>query len=121
MSKGRRLVRALHRRELCLMYRAGLLITPAGSLAVDRAKAGDDNVYGYLGVFGLRSSAAARSRDSTARTGLARPVHDAHDFGVAHLEVAGPVSSRLGPDLGVNAPQLVPPPAVNAEQPEAVC
>jgi len=92
------------------------LVSAPASLAINRAKARDDDADGYFGC----PARAASARRAASGTGLTRPRHHAHDFGVAHLEVARTIGSGLGADLGVDAPQLVPSAPINAEQCEAV-
>ena len=51
---------------------------------------------------------------------LLRAIDGADDFGLAHFEVGGAVGGGLGGDLGVQAAELVPAAAVDAEVREAV-
>lgn len=105
------------------MGNSNLLVTSTPPLAINGAKPSNHNVHGHLCVLGLTTAAAttaARRSSSPPRTGLAGSVDDAHDLGVAHLEVTGAVGGGLGADLGMDATQLVPPAAVDAQQREAV-
>lgn len=52
--------------------------------------------------------------------GLPWPNDCAHDFGVAHLEIAAPVGGGLRCHLAVNPSELVPSPPVDAQMREGV-
>ena len=52
--------------------------------------------------------------------GLEGPTDDAEDFGVAHFEIGGTICGGVGGDLGVQAAELIPAPAVGAEVGERV-
>jgi len=114
------------------MSRPSLLVVSPVSLAVNRAKACDYDAHHHLGFFPLASrtttactscasSTSSASSGPASRPGFAGPGHHTHDLGMAHFEVAGAVGSGLGPNLGVDSPQLIPASAIDAEQGEFVC
>jgi hypothetical protein len=65
------------------------LVSSPTSLAIDGAKARDDDADGHFS-YSARTASAAAGPTSRSASGsrLARPRHYTHDFGVAHLEVA---------------------------------
>lgn len=94
-----------------------LLVVPAPPLAIDAREPSDDNVDADGRRILLRGLAARAALLLLLR----RPCDDAHDLGVAHLEVGRAVGGFLGPDLRIEAPELVPAPAVDAQERQVVC
>lgn len=86
-----------------------LLVVTASLHAVDRAEASDDKVDGNGSLLGLTASASA-----TLRFGRTR--NNAHDLCVAHLKIARAIGGFLGTDLGVQASELVPAAAIDAQK-----
>lgn len=89
------------------------LIIPSPPLPINRAKPSHDDAHSDIRtIIAIRSSSAP----ALAPALLAWTRHDAHDLGVAHLEVRRAVGGGLGPDLGMQTAQFVPSAPVDAQE-----
>lgn len=101
-----------------------VLVIPPSSLPVYTAETCNHNAHSHLGFFLLLGSlllcATTATTSSSRRLLVRRACDDAHDLCVSHLEVAGAIGGGLCADLRVAAAELVPAPAIDAEECEVV-
>lgn len=109
---------ASRRKHLCL------LVIPSSSLPVHAAETCNHNAHSHLGLFLLFGSlllcATTTATSSSRRLLVRRACNDTHDLCVSHLEVAGAIGGGLCANLRVAAAELVPAPAIYAEECEVV-
>ncbi|CAH0027661.1 unnamed protein product [Clonostachys rhizophaga] len=92
------------------------LIIASSLLVVHRGEASHDDTDIDGGVFTSASGGLPPSLSLLLLLGLRGTGQDAHDFGVAHLEVGRAIGSGLDADLGVQATELVPATAIDAQE-----